>query len=112
MIHKVLIADHGVAAVRLIWEFKRAGVRTVTVYTAEDYRSPHALLGDEAICIGKTLKCYHTRWDRIITVAEICEVDAIHPGDGPLSSDERFIEVCGEIGVLFLGRNAGQGGVA
>ena len=110
MMQKVLIADRGNAAVRLIWEFKRAGVKTVTVYTEEDYRSPHADLADEAICIGKTLKCYRTRWDRIISAAEISEVDAIHPGDGPLCTDERFIEVCAEIGVQFLGRSAEPGG--
>ncbi len=110
MIQKVLIADHGDAAVRLVWEFKRAGVKTVTVYTEEDYRSPHVELGDEAICIGKTLKCYHARWDRIISAAQICGANAIHPGGGPLSTDERFIEVCGEIGVRFLGRKAAQGG--
>jgi acetyl-CoA carboxylase biotin carboxylase subunit len=110
MIKKVLIADHGDVAVRLLWEFKRAGVKTVTVYTEEDYHSAHVDLGDEAVCIGKTLKCYTTRWDRIISAAEISGANAIHPGDGPLSTDERFIEVCGEIGVQFLGRNAEQDG--
>ncbi len=110
MIEKVLIADRGNAAVRLIWEFKRAGVKTVTVYTEEDCRSAHVDLGDEAICIGKTLQCYRTRWDRIITAAEICGASAIHPGYGPLCTDERFIEVCGEVGVQFLGPNAENGG--
>lgn len=94
----------------MIWEFKRVGVKTVTVFTEEDHRSPHVELADDAICIGKTLKCYYTRWDRIISVAEICEVNAIHPGDGPLSIDERFREACAEIGVQFLGRNAEPGG--
>jgi acetyl/propionyl-CoA carboxylase alpha subunit len=110
MIQKVLIADHGDTAVRLLWEFKRAGVKTVTVYTEEDCHSAHVALGDDAICIGKAFKCYTTRWDRIISAAEISGANAIHPGGGPLSTNERFIEVCNEIGVQFLGPNAEQSG--
>ncbi|MDB6031151.1 MAG: accC [Verrucomicrobiales bacterium] len=108
MIQKVIIADHGDAAVRLLWQFKRAGVKTVTVYTEEDYGSAHVALGDDSICIGKALRCYITRWDRIISAAEITGANAIHPGDGPLSTDGRFIKVCGEIGLQLLGRNAEQ----
>ena len=110
MIKKVLIADHGDAAVRLLWEFKRVGVKTVTVYTEEDHSSAHVQLADETICIGKTLKSYSGDWHRIISAAEISEADAIHPGDGPLSTHERFAEVCAEIGIRFLGRNAAQSG--
>jgi len=110
MIKKVLIADHGDAAVRLLWEFKRVGVKTVTVYTEEDHSSAHVQLADETVCIGQTLKSYSSDWHRTISAAEICEADAIHPGDGPLSTHERFAEVCGEIGIRCLGRNAEQGG--
>jgi len=110
MIKKVLIADHGDVAVRLITEFKRAGVKTVTVYTQEDHSSDHAQLADEIICIGKTLKSYHSDWHRIISAAEISEADAIHPGDGPLSTDERFAEVCTAAEIHLIGRNAEQGG--
>lgn len=104
MIKKVLIADHGAVAIRLLWEFKRAGVKTVAVYTAQDWNSQHVQLADESICIGDTLECYHRRWDRIISAAEIIEADAIHPGDGPLSIHKHFAEVCSNIGVKFLGR--------
>jgi acetyl-CoA carboxylase biotin carboxylase subunit len=110
MIKKVLIADHGDVAIRLLMEFKRAGVKTVTVYTQEDCNSEHVQIADESICIGKTLKSYHNDWHRVISAAEISEVDAVHPGEGPLSTHERFAEVCAEIGLQFLGRNAEQGG--
>ena len=85
-------------------------MRTVAVYTQQDCNSEHIQLADESICIGKTLKSYYSDWNRIISAAEISEVDAIHPGDGPLSTHERFAEVCAEIGIQFLGRNAEQGG--
>src|SRR6266446_1339892 len=81
MIRKVLIADHGEVAIRLLSEFAGAGVKTVAVYTVQDCNSEHVRLADEAICIGKTLKSYHSDWHRIISAAEISEVDAIHPGD-------------------------------
>jgi acetyl-CoA carboxylase biotin carboxylase subunit len=110
VIRKVLIADHGDVAVRLLSEFKRAGVKTVTVYAAQDCNSEHVQVADEIICIGDTLKSYYSDWHRIISAAEISEVDAIHPGDGPLSTHERFAEVCAEIGIQLLGRNAQQGG--
>jgi acetyl-CoA carboxylase biotin carboxylase subunit len=110
MIRKVLIADHGDVAVRLLSEFKRAGVKTVTVYTVQDCNSEHVQVADEIICIGETPKSYYSDWQRIISAAEISEVDAIHPGDGPLSTHERFAEVCAEIGVQLLSRKAEQGG--
>ena len=56
MIKKMLIADQGDTAVRLLWEFKRVGVKTVTVYTEEDHRSAHVQLADETICIGQDTK--------------------------------------------------------
>jgi len=105
MIKKVLIADHGDTAVRLLFEFKRVGVKTAVVYTEQDLHSAHIQIADEAICIGKTLKSYASDWHRIITAVEIIKADAIHPGDGPLSTHERFAEVCAEIGVKLLGKN-------
>ena len=110
MIRKVLIADRGEVAIRLLSEFAGAGVKTVVVYTQEDCDSEYVRIADEAICIGKTLMSYYSDWQRIITAAEITDVDAIHPGDGPLSSHERFAEVCTEIGIQLIGRSAEQGG--
>src|SRR6185503_15103797 len=93
MIRKVLIACRGEVAVRLLSEF---AVQTVAVYTVQHCNSEHARLADEAICIGETLRSYHSDWPRIISAAEISDVDAIHPGDGPLCNHERFAEVCTE----------------
>jgi acetyl-CoA carboxylase biotin carboxylase subunit len=110
MIKKVLIADHGDVAIRLLSEFKRAGVKTVAVYTLQDCSAKHVQLADEVICIGDTSKSYYSDWHRIISAAEISEVDAVHPGAGPLATHERFAEVCAEIGVQFLRGNAEQSG--
>jgi acetyl-CoA carboxylase, biotin carboxylase subunit len=109
-ITKVLIADRGDSAVRLLSEFKRVGIKTVAVYTSEDWNSGHVQAADEAVCIGHTLKSYYNDWHRVISAAEITDVQAIHPGDGPLSTHERFAEVCAESGLQLLGRNAEQGG--
>jgi pyruvate carboxylase len=109
MIRKVLIADYGEVAVELLTKFKRAGVRTVAVYTVEDCNAEHVQVADEICCIGDTLNSYGTDWKHIVSVAEIYEVDAIHPGNGPLCIHERFAEVCSKIGVQLLGKCA-EGG--
>ena len=88
MIRKVLIACGGEVAIRLVSEFTKSDVQTAAVYTAQDCNSEHVQLADEAICIGETLKSYYGDWPRIISAAEISDVDAIHPGDGPLSTHE------------------------
>jgi acetyl-CoA carboxylase biotin carboxylase subunit len=106
MIRKILIACRGDVARRLIGEYAEADVQTVAVYTMEDYNSEHARLADEAICIGKTSKSYHIDWPRIISAAEISDVDAIHTGDGPLSTHERFAEVCDECDIHLINGNA------
>lgn len=111
MINKVLIADHGDGAIRLLSEYKQAGVKTVAVYTVHDVNSEHVRLADEVICIGDTQTSYHGDWQRIISAAEISEVDAIHPGDGPLSTHKRFAEACSKIGVQLLGGPACESGI-
>ena len=110
MFKKVLVANRGEIALRVIRVCRELGIKTVAVYSEADKYSLHVRFADEAICIGKTLKSYSSDWHRIISAAEISEADAIHPGDGPLAAHERFAEVCDEIGVQFLGRNAEQGG--
>jgi acetyl-CoA carboxylase biotin carboxylase subunit len=110
MIRKVLIACHGEVAARLVGHFQKSGVRTVVTYTEQDCLSEHVRLADEAICIAETLQSYDTDWQRIISAAEVSEVQAIHVGNGPLSYHERFAETCAQIGVQLLGRNAEQGG--
>ena len=101
MIKKVLIACRGETAIRLFSQFADANIQTVAVYTDEDCNSVHIQLADEAIRIGKTLKDY-ARLDRVISAAEVSEADAIHAGDGPLSADERFAEVCTECGIKLI----------
>ena len=108
MIKKVLIACHGAGAVRLLSEFARSNVPTVAIYIEQDCNSEHVRLADEAICVGKTLRSYDD-WHRIISAAEICEVDAIHAGDSPLSGHDRFAEVCAESGIHLI-RDSEQGG--
>jgi acetyl-CoA carboxylase, biotin carboxylase subunit len=108
MIKKVLIACGGETAIRLVSKFAKANIRTVAVYTQEDFNSQHIQLADEAICIGTPLKSYN-RLDRVISAAEISDVDAIHAGDGPLSADERFAEVCVECGIKLI-TDSDQGG--
>jgi len=93
MIKKLPIACRGETAIRLLWQFADVNIQTVAVYTEEDFNSVHIQLADETICIGKRLKdC--ARLDCVISAAEVSDVDAIHAGDGPLSADERFVEVC------------------
>jgi acetyl-CoA carboxylase, biotin carboxylase subunit len=105
MIKKVLIACGGEVAIRLISEFAESNVRTVAVYTEEDCNSKHVQLADEIICIGKTVKSCESDWPRIISAAEISDADAIHPGGGPLSTHDRFAEVCTENGIKLIGRD-------
>jgi acetyl-CoA carboxylase, biotin carboxylase subunit len=109
MIKKVLIACRGETAIRLVSQFAKANVRTVAVYTLDDSNSAHIQLADENICIGETLKGY-ARLDRVISAAEVSDADAIHAGDGPLSADERFAEVCVECGIKLI-TGSEQGGV-
>ena len=104
MIKKVLIARGGEFATRLISLFAESNVRTVAVYTLQDCNSEHIRLADESICIGKTLKSYYSDWHLIISAAELTEVDAIHAGDGPMATHERFAEICIEIGMQLIGR--------
>jgi acetyl-CoA carboxylase, biotin carboxylase subunit len=94
MIRKVLIACRGEVATRLIREFARSNVRTVAVYSREDSNSKHIQFADVGICIGETLRSYESDWLHIISAAKITGADAIHPGDGPQSTHERFAEVC------------------
>jgi acetyl-CoA carboxylase, biotin carboxylase subunit len=112
MIRKVLIACGGEAATRLLSQFAKADIRTVAVYTQEDCNSEHIQLADENFCIGRTLKSYTSDWHRIISAAEVSDADAIHAGDGPLSTHERFAEVCTECGIqLITGSDSDKGGI-
>src|SRR4029434_6549653 len=104
MFEKVLVANRGEIAVRIIRACKELNVRTVAVYSEADVNSMHVQLADEAICIGKAASTEsYLRIDRIISAAEITDVDAIHPGYGFLSENAHFADVCESCNIRFIG---------
>ncbi len=104
MIQKVLIANRGEIALRVIRACRELGIKTLAVYSEADVQSLHVQLADEAICIGgpKGADSY-LRADRIISAAEIADVDAIHPGYGFLSENAKFAEQCESCNIKFIG---------
>jgi acetyl-CoA carboxylase, biotin carboxylase subunit len=102
--NKVLIANRGEIAVRVISACKELGIRTVAVYSEADRYSSHVRFADQAICIGpaKSARSYLDQAS-IISAAEIANVDAIHPGYGFLSENAAFAEVCETSGIRFIG---------
>jgi acetyl-CoA carboxylase, biotin carboxylase subunit len=104
MFEKVLVANRGEIAVRVIRACKELNIRTVAVYSESDANSMHVQLADEAICIGKpAANESYLRIDRIISAAEIADVDAIHPGYGFLSENAHFADVCESCNIRFIG---------
>jgi acetyl-CoA carboxylase biotin carboxylase subunit len=104
MFEKILIANRGEIAVRIIRACKELNVRSVAVYSDADANSMHAQMADEAICIGKGPSSdSYLRIDRIISAAEITDVDAIHPGYGFLSENAHFADVCESCNIRFIG---------
>jgi len=104
MFEKVLVANRGEIAVRIIRACKELNIRTVAVYSEADSNSMHVQLADEAICIGKApANESYLRIDRLISAAEIADVDAIHPGYGFLSENAHFADVCESCNIRFIG---------
>ncbi len=101
---KILIANRGEIAVRVISACKELGIQTVAVYSEADRYSSHVRFADQAICIGpaKSARSY-LDVPSIISAAEITNVDAIHPGYGFLSENAGFAEVCEASGIKFIG---------
>ncbi len=101
---KILIANRGEIAVRVICACKELGIQTVAVYSEPDRYSAHVRFADQAICIGpaKSARSY-LDIPSIISAAEITDVDAIHPGYGFLSENAAFAEVCEASGIKFIG---------
>jgi len=107
MFEKILVANRGEIAVRIIRACKELNIRTVAVFSEADANSMHVQLADEAICIGKPAASEsYLRIDRIISAAEITDVDAIHPGYGFLSENAHFAEVCESCNIRFIGPSA------
>ncbi|WP_209123089.1 acetyl-CoA carboxylase biotin carboxylase subunit [Alkalihalobacillus sp. BA299] len=104
MIKKVLIANRGEIAVRIIRACKELGVETVAVYSEADKDALHVRLADQAFCIGPTpsAKSY-LNFTNIMSVATLTEVDAIHPGYGFLAENADFAEICSACNVTFVG---------
>lgn len=107
MIKKLLIANRGEIAVRIIRACRNMGIRSVAVYSKEDADSLHVQLADQRICIGEgPAKNSYLNMDRIITAAKNMDADAIHPGFGFLSENSEFVRKCKENGLTFIGPEA------
>ena len=104
MFSRILIANRGEIALRIIRACRELGVEVVAVYSEADKDAPYLELADEAICIGpaSSAKSY-LNIPRIISAAEISDVEAIHPGYGFLAENVHFAEVCRECGITFIG---------
>ena len=104
MFEKILVANRGEIAVRIIRACKELNIRTVAVYSEVDANSMHVQMADEAICIGRgPASESYLRIDRLISAAEITDVDAIHPGYGFLSENPHFADVCESCNIRFIG---------
>ena len=107
MFSKVLVANRGEIALRIIRACRELGVASVAVYSEADVDSLHVQLADEAVCIGPSpSKDSYLKPDRIIAAAEVTESDAIHPGYGFLSENPRFAEICESCNIKFIGPSA------
>ena len=104
MFKKVLVANRGEIALRVIRTCKEMGIQTVAVYSTADAESLHVKFADEAVCIGPPLSSEsYLNVANIISAAEITNADAIHPGYGFLSENARFSKICDEHGIKFIG---------
>lgn len=104
MFHKILIANRGEIAVRIIRACKELGIRTVAVYSEADRDSLPTKLADEAICIGPAKsKDSYLNASSIISAAEVTDAEAIHPGYGFLAENAEFAEICENCGIKFIG---------
>src|SRR6204780_4769156 len=104
MFRKILIANRGEIALRILSACKELGIRTVAVYSEADRHALHVRFADEAICIGppRSSESY-LNIPHVISAAEIANVDAIHPGYGFLSENANFAEVCEASHIAFIG---------
>lgn len=104
MFSKILIANRGEVAVRVIRACKEMGIKTVAVYSEADTESLHTRMADEAVCIGSSAPSEsYLNIPAIISAAEITDVDAIHPGYGFLAENAHFAEICESCDIAFIG---------
>jgi acetyl-CoA carboxylase biotin carboxylase subunit len=106
-IRKILIANRGEIACRIIWTCKEMGIKTVAVHSEADREALHVRYADEAICIGAPPSAQsYLNIPAIISAAEITNVDAIHPGYGFLAESETFAKICEDCNIKFIGPRA------
>ena len=104
MFNKILIANRGEIAMRIIRTCKEMGIKTVAVYSSADSESLHIRFADEAVCIGPAVSSEsYLKTSNIISAAEITNADAIHPGYGFLSENAKFSKICDEHNIKFIG---------
>lgn len=104
MIEKILIANRGEIAVRIIRACREMGIETVAVYSEADREALHTQLADEAICIGPAASAdSYLNMERILSAAMVTGADAIHPGFGFLSENSKFAQLCETCGLIFIG---------
>ena len=109
MFNKILIANRGEIALRIIRTCKEMGIRTVAVYSTADKESLHVRFADEAVCIGPPpSRDSYLNMQRILAAAEITNADAIHPGYGFLSENSKFSAICAKHGIKFIGATPEQ----
>ncbi len=101
---KILIANRGEIAIRVMKTVQKMGIKTVAIYSTADRNAPHVKFADEAVCIGEPPSNEsYLRGDKIIDVAKKLQVDAIHPGYGFLSENADFAELCEKNNIIFIG---------
>lgn len=109
MFKKILVANRGEIALRIIRTCREMGIKTVAVYSTADKDSLHVKFADEAVCIGPPAsKDSYLKISNLISACEITNADAIHPGYGFLSENAKFSRICGEHGIKFIGATPEQ----
>ena len=109
MFEKILIANRGEIALRIIRTCREMGIKTVAVYSTADRESLHVRFADEAVCIGPPSSAEsYLSVPRIMAAVEITNADAVHPGYGFLAENADFAEVCAEYGIKFIGPTPAQ----
>ncbi|HMX37973.1 MAG TPA: biotin carboxylase N-terminal domain-containing protein, partial [Ferruginibacter sp.] len=104
MFKKILIANRGEIALRILRTCKEMGIKTVAVYSTADKDSLHVKFADEAVCIGKPASAdSYLNMAHIMAAAEITNADAIHPGYGFLAENSKFAKICGDHNIKFIG---------
>ena len=102
--HKILIANRGEIAVRIIRACREMGIKTVAVYSEADRDALHTLLADESVCIGKAQASdSYLNMERLVSATIATKADAIHPGFGFLSENAKFVEMCEKCNIAFIG---------